>query len=497
MALAPFFDRVYGAIGGHISVSRESLTATLRDVTVGIRCGTDLSTNDVWTAELSTNLMARLYPRLSISGSSRLCSSLRHLALTINPHIEFAYEAPGSTTICVGFADADSALFPAATGWVAHLDHSRRLRAGPSNPYSAAAAAALACSELFIRVFRRSGFKRDYSVSLLDFSSDTGADLELPARNVGEILFVGLGGVGNAAVWTLARHPGLRGKLFLVDHQDLTLLNLQRYLLGTFSDVYVSKVQLAQRALRHTDLTTEPCHVTLEQFAEARGGIDIPTICISVDNRDSRRSAQALLPELAINGWTGENSLGASWHVFSRNAACLACLYHPHGPGLSATEQAAIALGLASVRAAELWVTRQGLSAEDIRSAAFALGVEEDKLLPWRGKPLAEFYTDVICGAVPLDIAGVRRVETIPLAHQSALAGILMASELVKRTLPDLARISQPESLVSWDDILRPPPQFWRKPRVREKGCICGDPDYQTAYLKKWGASLKRVAIVA
>lgn len=497
MALAPFFERIYRAIGGHLSVSRESLTTMLSDVTVGIRCGTDLSANDVWIAELSTNLLARLYPTLAISGPERLSSSLRNLAARINPSIEFSKEAPCITTICVGSAEANSALFPSATGWVAHLHHSRQLRAGPSNPYAAAAAAVLACSELFRRVFQRSGFDRDTSVSLLDFNGSTGSNLELPARDVGEVVFVGLGGVGNAAIWALARHSGLVGKFWLVDHEDLTLLNLQRYLLGTFSDVSTSKVELAERALRASGLTAERCRVTLEQFAESRGGIDLPTICTSVDNRGSRRAAQALLPKLAVNGWTGENSLGASWHVFSRDAACLACLYHPHGLGSSTTEQAAVALGLTPERAAHLWVTRQGLAAEDIRSAAHALGVEDANLTSWRGKPLAEFYTDVVCGGVPLDIAGVRRAETVPLAHQSAMAGILMASELVKRTLPELAKFSQPEPLVSWDDILRPPPSLWRKPRPREAGCICCDPDYQTAYRRKWDARLKRVAIVA
>ncbi len=193
---------------------------------------------------------------------------------------------------------------------------SRQLRAGPSNPYAAAAAGALACSEFFRRVFQRSGFERDTSVSLLDFSGSTGSNLELPARDVGEVIFVGLGGVANAAIWALARHLGLRGKFWLVDHEDLTLPNLQRYLRGTFSDVSTSKVDLAERALRANGLTTERCRVALEQFAESRGGIDLPTICISVDKRGSRRAEQALLPKLAVNGWTDENSLGASLACF-------------------------------------------------------------------------------------------------------------------------------------------------------------------------------------
>jgi len=50
-------------------------------------------------------------------------------------------------------------------------------------------------------------------------------------------------------------------------------------------------------------------------YRHARHGIQAETICISVDNASTRRAAQALLPKLIINGWTGDQSLGASWHV--------------------------------------------------------------------------------------------------------------------------------------------------------------------------------------
>ncbi len=175
-----------------------------------------------------------------------------------------------------------------------------------------------------------------------------------------------------------------------------------------------------------------------------------------------------------------------SWHILSRDAACLACLYHPHGIGPSATEQAAKALGLTPERAAALWARREPLSEEDIKTAAAALGTGEVTLSPWRGKYLGDLYTDVVCGAVPLDLKGVGRLETVPLAHQSALAGILMAAELIKRTHPKLDGISQPEPLASWDNVLQRPPVTWKKPRVRETGCICGDPIYQAVYRDKW-----------
>jgi hypothetical protein len=487
MALAPFFERVYGALGGHLAISRESLTSALENVTVGIRCGTKPSKNDIWIAELATNLLVRLYPRIAILGEAKHVSALQDIALEINPDIEFVKDAPGATTICIGAASVEGAIFPIASGWVARVNHQPQSD-GPPNPYAAGAAAAMACAELFRRIFLKSEAEGDVSVSLLNFDKDTGATLELADESIGEVLFVGVGAVGNSALWALSRDTVIQGRLWLVDGEDVTLSNLQRYVLATYTDVGRSKVLLGQETFSITRLSVEPTQATLEQFVEAQGAIDIPVLVVSVDNVDARRSAQALLPRLVVNGWTGDQALGASSHIFSRNAACLACLYHPHGQGSSAVEQAAKALGLTHDRTALLWVSRQPLSDEDIQTAAITLGVNDEVLAPWRGKSLGDLYTDVVCGAVPLDVTGVGKIETVPLAHQSALAGILMAAELLKRTQPKLAALSQPEPLVSWDDILRAPPAIWGKPRAREKGCICGDPDYQKVYAKKWGA---------
>lgn len=488
MALAPFFDRIYSALGGHLSVSRDDLAASLQGVVVGIKCGPDHSQNESWIAELSTNLVARLYPRLAITGPEQTVSRLKALARGINPEIEILSKAPAERTIGIGKLRSFTGLWPGASGWVARLNHSSYPGSGPANPYAAGAAAVFATAELFRRVFQAGKAERDFSISLLKYDKATGADHDLSSSSLGEVLFVAVGAVGNAGLWALKRDQKRSGRLTLLDHEDLDLSNLQRYVLGTSQDAvsHTEKVLIGCRELAGTQLSVESVRDTLETFATEKSGILPPTICISVDNIAARRAAQALLPKLLINGWTGDQALGASWHVFSREAACLACLYQPHGTGLSQTEQAARALGLSPERAALLWVTRIPLSDDDIATAANKLDVSREALSAWRGKSLGDLYTDVVCGAVPISLPVANRVEIVPLAHQSALAGILMAAELVKRTNPELSSMSQPEPLVSWDDVLQPPPAIWAKPRAREKGCICGDADYQITFLKKW-----------
>ena len=163
MALAPFFDRIYGAVGMHLSVSRKSLADSLGSKVVGISCGPELSTNEQVIAEMLVNLAARLYPILAIQGDSGNVQHLKQLASAINPSIDFAVEAAGETNICVGRIKVPEALYPAAFGWVARLGHSLPLGDGIENPYAASAAAAFAASELFRRIFLRSAPEPDRS----------------------------------------------------------------------------------------------------------------------------------------------------------------------------------------------------------------------------------------------------------------------------------------------------------------------------------------------
>jgi hypothetical protein len=492
MALAPFFERVRGAIGGHLAISRQSLDDVLNDVTVGVLCHTKSSQNERWIAELCVNLCARLYPRLRIEGSSEQCEHLGRLALTINPAIELLDAGATTYSICMGSVRARDAVYPAAQGWVARVTHTGSLSGGRANPYAAGAAAALACAEVFRRAFTQGTPEKDVSVSLLNYDSEMGAELTLPRTRAGEVVIAGVGAVGNSALWAMSRHESAHGTLFLVDSETIELSNLQRYVLAGMKEVGRSKVESAREFLQSSRWKTEIRPESLEQFAPEMLDRKIPTVAISVDNVAGRRAAQGLLPRLIVNGWTGDNALGASWHVFSNELACLACLYHPRGKGVSAIEQAAKAFGLAHDHVALLWISRQPLSESDIATAAATLGVSESSLAPWRGKPLGELYTDVVCGNVALDVKGLGKIEMVPLAHQSTLAGVMMAAELIKRVDPALSKRAQKEALVSWDNVLQAAPEIWAKPRPREPGCICGDADYQGVYRAKWKQARRR-----
>jgi hypothetical protein len=490
VALAPFFDRVYGALGRHLAVSRESLEKALGALAPLVAMDAcDPSPNEAVIADLVVNLLARLYPRIAIAAAEPVRERLAAVATGINPAIEILSDSATTPAVRIGEGDGE-ALYPSANGWVARLQHlppSTRPNEEAANPFSAGAAAALAVAELFRRLLLRGPAERDVTLSLLDYTAAAGEAEPLPECRL-DALFVGVGAVGNGSLWALSRHPRLVGRLTLVDHEALSLLNLQRYVLGSFRDVGRRKVDLGAAPFVGQPLAVELHAGDLDSFVDASGGrVPHREVCVSVDNVEGRRTAQALLPRLVVNGWTGDSGLGASWHDFAPERACLACVYHPTKPGLSAPDQAAAALGLSRERAAMLWMSREPLGDADLRTIAVALGVGVETLAPWRRKALGDVYTDVVCGAVPMDLQGVKKLEAVPLAHQSVLAGVLMAAELVKRATPELACRSQPEALLSWDDVLRAPPRGWPKPAARTPGCICGDEVYRAVHEERWG----------
>lgn len=496
MALPSFFSRTYSALGAHLGITREELENVLADVVVGIHLGKAciIEGNEKWISELLVNLLARLYPVLSISGNDIACKNISEVAQAINPNIEIRYSEKGvRVTACVGEdTTKDDNFSVSASGWLAQVGKSFKYKTGcPLNPYSAGAAAALAAWRIFQTIFNQkmpSGLLLpDISFSILDYGTNSGSSDPLPAINLGEVAVAGLGAVGNPALWAWAKHMGLTGELHIIDPENIELSNLQRYCLPFHKDVGMGKVQLAERELLNSKLSYRLWPCSLEDFAENYSGITkLPSICVSVDNVESRRTAQALLPRLVINGWTSDNGLGASWHRFLRNSACLGCLYHPKGVSLSQTELAAQALGMPHDQLSMLWVTEKPLEADLIKTIETHLGLSEGQLADWTGKRVHDVYSGVICGQVSLDLSAIGRVATVPLAHQSVLAGILMAAELVKRSDPVLESRSQTEPLIIWDDVMRAPPKYWVANRQKEPECFCNDAVYQRIFGEKW-----------
>jgi hypothetical protein len=92
-----------------------------------------------------------------------------------------------------------------------------------------------------------------------------------------------------------------------------------------------------------------------------------------------------------------------------------------------------------------------------------------------------------VCAGMLIEHAEDRRGAdvSVPLAHQSALAGILLATWLIVDRVPEL-RALRPSATQARYDVLRGGVQVWPRSRGREERCICCDSDFRSAYTQQW-----------
>jgi hypothetical protein len=161
-------------------------------------------------------------------------------------------------------------------------------------------------------------------------------------------------------------------------------------------------------------------------------------VAVALDSASDRIAVQAALPKRTLNAWTQRAELGVSRHRFVGDEACLACLYVPTAKTRNEDELVSDALGLPSAlkEVRELLYRNAPASRDLLARVATALNVPLDPLLVFEGKPLREFYSKGICGGIVLSLRGsegarVDRGTETPLAFQSALAGVLLAAEMV------------------------------------------------------------------
>lgn len=510
MALADFFDKA--ALGAaHIleAFDLEQFASTLETSPVGVAFDQSAAASfeGRTTLELTINLLARLYPRLVLiphdGSSDKLAAELAGVARAINSNIEIASNVNEvAIVVSVGitpWGDHCPAVYAGSDGWVARVSSLEPVGCGISDtPFGAAAAACIAVANVFRRIFADSlpGGEPtgDLALSLVDLEPNTphSANPALAQTDLGESFLVGTGAIGNAAVWTLARQAGLRGVLHLIDSETVDLGNLQRYVLATRADVGRRKTELAKSFFVTSEIDARGYPGTWGDFLDQRGDWNLQRVAVAVDTAGDRIAVQAALPRRILNAWTQPGDLGVSRHVFTDAGACLACLYLPDEGRKNEDELVAEAIGLSGefMEVRRLLATAAPVDRGLLERIAAALQVPVEPLLQFQGAPLRAFYSGAICGGVVLGLGGRvppgTRETAVPMAFQSALAGVLLAAELVidagglrEHPLPTTTKI----------DLLRPLGQQLSIPAAKHSSgrCICRDSDFITRYATKYG----------
>jgi hypothetical protein len=440
--------------------------------------------------DLLVRIAARLYPAIAIRSEAHdSVAQLRRLALEINPSIDLS-DAPSNIGVWVGptaptTPNLERRIFAGASAWNGRISTRRSVPIGGSaNPIGPGVSACLAMANIFRMVFLPTAPLLDQDLNLPAISGWQ----ELPdltgSIDLERMILAGVGAIGNGAMWTLSRLP-VKMNLELVDPERIELGNLQRYVMAGRGDEGILKVEAGARTF------TGPVHskahaVSWSEYVELIGQ-PIPPTLVAVDSSNARRMVQASLPEFVVNAWTQPADLGVSTHFFDGPGACLYCLYLPDGPTPNEDQIYADALGIPDqlMQIRNLLHTKEGTPREILQLIGQRLGVEEELILRFEGQDLRKLYVEGICGGavLPLGRLGSPRSDVhVPLAHQSALAGILLvASAIQARLQPKPGAPTQVTRLNLMNAI---DPGYVVQSALKDpRGiCICQDRDYLAAY---------------
>lgn len=497
MALADYFPRDLVAISQVLQgFQRDPFIERLKDLHVAIAFGDQAATDRDGREllDLVVRLLARLYPSLTFvadRAEGSFAGALIALARDINPNIEIAETANPDVVLSVGSGvpaiDAPT-VYAGCDGWLARVGTEGPFQTSDlGNPFGAGFAACIAAANLFRFLFLPDGTSQFDSD--LSFPPDTASLPSLsPAALADPLVLVGIGAVGNSASWALSRTP-LSGQVHLVDPELVERSNLQRYVLCTRNDEGRAKVDVVGKEYRGP-LQGLLHRGTWASFLEDNG-YSWERVLVALDSAHDRRAVQASLPRWVANAWTQMGDLGVSSHSFLGNDACLACLYLPTQK--SKNEDLILAEGLRVPHLQErvrfLLGSGQGTDRDFCDAVAGAWGVPRDLLEPYVGRPIRQLWVEGICGGgiIPLGGADTPHELEVPLAFQSALAGVLLAAEAVRDVVADGA---QRRTLVRRIDVLRtmgdrnPSPQPAR--RAGTGNCICEDSDFIVSYRAKY-----------
>jgi hypothetical protein len=514
VALPEFFQRAADAITPVADISRAELEERLAPLCVELRAPETAAGSAALRSGFlfAANLLARLYPAVHLLGPEPWVSAGRSLTRAINPRISDAVEGKRVLRLSFGAGYApDDDVAVTADGWNVSVDSVDSGAAGPIAPPAAMAAAALGVGEIFRVAFSdvlgsRGRVGTQPAVFNLLTARSERAELPVPSRlSLDSVCLVGAGAIGQAALATWAECD-LEGRLTVIDPERLELSNMQRYVLGRLENVGQRKVDLAARALK-------PSAVRVKTFEARWGQDDVSSpmrsvVAVALDNSADRIAVAAGLHRVVHNAWTQPLDLGWSRHARFGVEPCLACLYYPTHPRPSEHELIGAALGEHELRVLAYLTSRQpigaplpiinvpaGMSAppEAARwqQASLLADLVESGVVPsessqrWQSRSVGDLYQEGICGGALLTSAVNNAEVVVPLAHQSALAGVMLATSVLIDASPELASIRGEGG--EWRlDVTRGLPQTARRPRQVTKGCLCQDEDYRAAYDSRW-----------
>lgn len=515
MALARYFSKDLLALNKLLNTDSSIFEGVINGKIVTLA----FDENAVYTFEgncgldLMIRLLARFYPKLNVldlSGrNSEKQRELIELAKRINGNIENVPDTVAEDILIIAGSTSKELnskshkFYFGSENWIAKYSVSESKSFGNStNPFGSGIAACLLISNIFRTIFcDYIAYKeKDLEVELSTYSLKSGSDHNPPLKDIifKDLTIAGIGAVGNGVIWALSHLETISGEIALIDSETISRTNLQRYVLFNEDDEDQDKVLVAKTFFRQPLVNVSPCKGEWKDYIKERGNWDVDCVAVGIDSANDRIGIQSSLPRVIFNAFTEDGLIGISRHLDFISKPCLACSYIPTSKKKSRTIEIAEECGIPDkIDMVKDYYNYNAAVNEVIPNYAVSLlqeianrkRIPLEKLEKYNGNKLDEFYSDFICGGTVLMLSNtendIKEVDA-PLAFQSAMAGILLAAELVKYHMnSDLMQEGRTDIYhLSPVSEINP---FHRKLVKDETGrCLCVDDDFVERYREKW-----------
>jgi molybdopterin/thiamine biosynthesis adenylyltransferase len=438
----------------------------------------------------SLRLLVRICPNIAVAlprGDTKLVDECRELAdrIAFGKRVEFLVAIDDWTSydaiLSVGTQARGDLPWTVvnSNGWLARVSSGStdlpRIDDELINPIGSLAAACLGVCDVFKRLIQlkpgRGRLFDGLAFSLYSYrcgEADAGPALlrDLPV----DLLLIGGGAIGNGVVHLLGQLP-LRGRTDLVDKQEFGKENLGTCLLIGPDDMGTSKAEFGARLLRQRHPAIG-YHETLNVFQNRLGKqVRYPGVVLNaVDNIDARHEAQALWPDVLIDGAIGDFPCQVSRYDWGLDRACMKCLFQ-HPPGAKAEVVASCATGLSEARVEQ---AEETVTEDDVRKAP-------ENLQEWLHRQLGRQICSVVRDGIARQIStSEQRIGFSPsVPFVACLSACMMVGELVKHISGWSTEL---ETRFQFDS-LRGPAFGAMVPQRRRQDCECAA---RATNIEKW-----------
>lgn len=221
-----------------------------------------------------------------------------------------------------------------SNGWIAYISKAKinlSLNRKKQNPIGAGAAACFGAGEIFkylLDLKDENHYIKKVPFSTFDYSMNHAHFLnpDIPEnKRLGNVQMVGVGAIGSAVVFFLCMSP-IGGSLTLIDHENIDISNLNRYMIATVEDVDRPKIEVATEYLSHHQINIASYQCKYDNYVKEKGAGNFDVVLPLVDNNEARHQVQMNMPLLTLYGTTGGWAFTIGWHK-ALEYDCLICRY--------------------------------------------------------------------------------------------------------------------------------------------------------------------------